>query len=116
MLKTIHAFAAIVSAAALIAPTASQAEAPQSVRVSYADLNLAALKGQQSLERRIAFAAKTVCDLGETSRELKLAHATKLCRTDAIDRVQPAYEAAINAARRGTVTVLDAAALIVTAR
>jgi hypothetical protein len=47
---------------------------------------------------------------------LKIPPAPKLSRTDAIDPVQPAYEAAINAARRGTVTVLDAAALIVTAR
>jgi UrcA family protein len=83
--------------------------------VSYADLNLASSAGRQSLERRIAFAAFTVCEI-EDSRELALAAATNACRDVAIADAQPAFDAAVGAARHGTVEVLDAAALVVTAR
>ena len=61
MLKTISALAALAAASALVAPTVSQAEEPNSVRVSYADLNLASDLGQQTLQRRIANGARTVC-------------------------------------------------------
>ena len=116
MLKPISAAAAMLIAAAVVAPTVSQAETPRSMRVSYADLNLGAAQGQQALHYRVAGAARTVCDLGETSRELKLAQITALCRNETIANAQPAMDAAINAARRGTVTVLDGAALIITAQ
>jgi hypothetical protein len=55
-----------------------------------------------------------VCEI-ENSRELALASATNACRSDAIAGAQPQFEAALAAARRGTVTVLDGASLIVTA-
>ncbi len=116
MLKTISAFAAVAAATVLVAPTVSHAAGPNSVRVSYADLNLGSGDGQQALERRISFAARVICDMGETSRELDLAYATKVCREATIADAQPAFEAAVNAYRRGTVTVLDAAALIITAK
>jgi UrcA family protein len=115
MLKPLFAFAALVTASALLVPTASQAATSNSVRVSYADLNLASDVGRGSLERRISYAAKTVCEI-EDSRELALASATRLCRNDAIDGARPAFEAAVAAARRGTVEVLSTSALIVTAR
>jgi UrcA family protein len=114
-MKPLFAFAAIVVASALVVPTISQAATVNSVRVSYADLNLASDQGRSVLERRIGFAAFRVCQVEDT-RELALAAATNVCRSDAIERARPAYEAAVNAARRGTVTVLDAAALIVSAR
>ena len=60
MLKPIAAFGALVVASALVVPTVSQAAASNSVRVSYADLNLASAQGQSSLVHRIAFAARTV--------------------------------------------------------
>ena len=116
MFKTVTAVAAVLFTAALVVPTVSQAEDVQSVRVSYADLDLATDVDQHRLGRRIANAAETVCDLGEEKYQLKLAAATGVCRTDAIAGVQPAYLAAIEGARRGTVTVGGAAALIVTAR
>jgi len=115
MLKAIPAFAAIAIAAALVVPTVSQAADTNSVRVSYADLNLASPLGQNVLERRIVYAARVVCVI-EDSRELALASATNDCRTDAVDRARPAYEAAIAAARHPSVTVIDSAALIITAR
>lgn len=113
MLKPLFAFAALVTASALLVPTASQAATSHSVRVSYADLNLASDAGRGTLERRISYAAKTVCEI-EDSRELALASATRLCRNDAIESGRPSFEAAVSAARRGMVTV-GAAALIVTA-
>jgi UrcA family protein len=114
MLKTVSAFAAVLVASTLVVPTVSSAMDSDSVRVSYADLNLTADSGQQLLQHRIVRAAKVVCIYDQT-RDIGLARETEACRTDAIGRAQPAYEAAVNNARRGTVTVLDAAALIVTA-
>lgn len=114
MLKPALAAAAILVATALVAPTVSQAATTNSVRVTYADLNLASPAGRHSLERRIAYGARIVCEI-EDSRELALATATKVCRNDAIDGARPAYEAAVAAARRGTVEVLGSAALTVTA-
>ena len=114
MIKTLPAVAAFVVAGTLVVPTVSQAAETNSVRVSYADLNLASSLGQHTLQGRIAGAARVVCVI-EDSREIALRRATNACRGDAIASAQPAYEAAVNAARRGTVTVLDAAALVVTA-
>jgi hypothetical protein len=49
----------------------------------------------------------------EDSRELALARATNECRGDAIASAQPAYDAAVAAARRGTVIIGAGAALTV---
>jgi UrcA family protein len=116
MLKAISAVAALVVASVFVVPTVSQAEDSQSVRVSYADLNLASVDGRQRLEHRVTYAAKTVCDLGEASSQLSLAALTKGCRQETIARVQPQLAAVIDANRRGTVTVGSAAALVLTAR
>ena len=114
MLRTVTAFAALLVASTLVVPTVSQAMEPNSVRVSYADLNLTSDFGQRTLERRIVRAAKVVC-VFDDDRDTNLAIETNACRTGAIADARPAFEAAINNAKRGSVTVLDAAALIVTA-
>jgi UrcA family protein len=114
MLKPLTAAAALVVASALVVPTVSQAEESNSVRVSYADLNLASGTGQHTLQRRIANGARVVCVI-EDSKELGLASATNACRGDAIASAQPAYEAAVAAARHGTVEVTGAAAIVVAA-
>lgn len=113
MLKTVTAFAAVLAASALVLPTVSHAEAPTAMAVSYADLDLRSATGQHTLLRRIGMAADTVCEVGYT-RELERMLAAGQCRVGAIDGTRPAYEAAIDSFRRGTVTV-GAAALIVTA-
>jgi UrcA family protein len=115
MLKTVTAFAALLVASTLVATTAGHAAESDSVRVSYADLNLASDTGQRILESRIVRAARIVC-VYDDSRDLDLAPEVNACRSDAVADARPAYAAAVNAARRGTVTVLDAAALSVTAR
>jgi UrcA family protein len=116
MLKPITALAALVMATAVVAPTVTQAADTDSVRVSYADLNLATAKGQHLLGRRVAVAATVVCNASTPTRDYQIDAAGQLCRAGAIERAQPALHAAIDGARRGTVTVLDAAALIVTAK
>ena len=83
MLKTVTAIAAVVVAGALVVPTVSQAAEGNSIRVSYADLNLASGPGQHSLQGRIAQAARSVCEL-EDSRQLPLWTATDRCRSDAV--------------------------------
>ena len=114
MLKTITAFAAVIAATTLVLPTVAQAAEPNSVRVTYADLNLASQLGQQTLQHRIVRAARIVC-VYDDGRDVDLNIETNACRSDAIARTQPDYAAAVNSARRGSVTVLDAASLIVTA-
>ncbi|MGE5562764.1 MAG: UrcA family protein [Bacillota bacterium] len=115
MLKTLPALAALVVAALFVTPTVTQAAETNSVRVSYADLNLASDSGQHALRGRIAFAARVVCEL-EDSRQMDVAKATNLCRSDSIARAEPAFEQALAAARHPSVTVGGAAALIVSAR
>ena len=115
MMKTLPALGALFVASVLVVPTVSQAATTNSVRVSYADLNLATAPGRDVLEGRIAGAARRVCEI-EDSRELALAQATNVCRSAAISDAQPAVDAAIAAVLKGSVTVLDAAALIVSAR
>jgi UrcA family protein len=115
MLKAIPAFAALVTATVFVLPTVSQAAGSNSVRVSYADLNLASDDGANALEHRITYAARVVCEF-EDSRQISVATATNLCRSDAVQRARPAFEEAVAAARHGTVTVGGAAALVVTSR
>lgn len=114
MLKTLPALAALAAAGALLVPTLGHAAERSSVRVSYADLNLASHVGQTKLQRRIAFAAETVCDTAD-ARDFNFMQVVKECRTGAVADAQPAYEAAVAAARNPSVTVLGAAALVVTA-
>ena len=109
MLKTLPALAALAVAAALVVPTVSQAAEPRSVRVSYADLNLATDCRPDKLQRRIAFAAPTGvrrCRRASTSSSLR---AVGECRSGAIADAQPAYQAAIaHALATAASTVLDA--------
>lgn len=114
MLKPLTAIAALVVASALLVPTVSQAEETNSVRVSYADLNLGSGLGQHTLQARISRAAHTIC-VWEDTKELQLGSEVKACRSDAIASAQPAYNAAVVAARHGTVIIGSGAALIVTA-
>jgi UrcA family protein len=113
MLKTLPALAALAAATSLVLPTVSQAAERTSVRVSYADLNLATDFGQHRLQRRIAFAAQLVCDKADRM-DLVFARAVAECQSGAISDAQPAFAAAVAAARHPSVTVLDATALIVT--
>lgn len=114
MLKMLPALAAFAAAATLVTPTVSQAQETRSERVSYADLDLATGAGQVQLQRRIGFAAKSVCDAGSYT-DLAMMPIVLACREAAISDAQPAFHAAVaSAEHRGTVTVLDTASLVVT--
>ena len=115
MLKTLPALAALAIASALVIPTVSQAAERTTARVYYADLNLTTEFGQNKLQRRISFAARTVCDTAD-ARDLKFARVVSECRTGTIAAAQPAFQAAVNNARTPSVEVLGAAALTVTAQ
>ena len=115
MFKALPALAALAIATALVVPTVSQAAERTSARVSYADLNLTTHFGQDKLQRRIAFAARTVCDTAD-ARDVNFARVVSECRNGAISDAQPAFQAAVNNARTPSVEVLSAAALTVTAQ
>lgn len=112
MLKTALAMVALAVASMLVIPTVSQAAERESIRVSYADLNLAGAVGQNQLQRRIAFAAAQVCDLADP-RDLVFSKVVATCRNGAVADAQPAVRAAVAAAQHPTVTVLDAAAALI---
>jgi len=87
MLKTLPALAALLAASALVAPTVGQAAETNSVRVSYADLNLTSDFGRNSLQNRIAFAAETVCGPAD-HRDVPFTQKVRECRTATIADVQ----------------------------
>ena len=113
MVKLLPALAALTAATALVFPTVSQAQDARSARVSYADLDLASKAGQDRLQHRIGYAAIGVCDPADNV-DMEYLLVVRECRTGAIASAQPAFHAAVAAAeRRGTVTVLDTASLVV---
>jgi UrcA family protein len=111
-MKGTFALVLLVAGSALAIPAPARAES-NSVKVSYADLNLASNLGREALQRRIAWAARTVCVI-EDSKDLKLVMETRECRTGAVSRAQPAYEAALTRFMHPSVEVLESAALVVT--
>lgn len=122
MLKALAAAGALTAASALLLPTASLAstvsapadDAVQTATVSYADLDLASVRGSDRLKDRIKLAAADVCG---RARPVELADikANNLCRAGAIASAQPAYDAALAAARGASVTVTVGTSLIVAA-
>jgi len=122
MLKVLPAVGAIAVATALLLPTASLAstastmsdEAIQTASVSYADLNLADQHGAGLLQGRIKSAAQQLCGTARPV-ELDVIKANQTCMLGAVASAQPAFNQAVAAARRGSVTVIQGASLIVTA-
>ena len=110
-LRTI-ALAAVASAAASLSLTAAPAAAADivvapetiTVRVSYADLNLASAEGRARLDRRIAGAARSICG-SFFPADLEMAVLVKSCREDAIASARlPAAYASNGGGRDLTVT------------
>ena len=98
-LRTIALAAAACAAASLTAPPAAAADilvAPETVtvRVSYADLNLATAQGRARLDSRIAGAARSICG-SFFAVDLTMAAQVRDCRADAIAsaRLPTAYAA-----------------------
>lgn len=114
MLKTLPAVAAIAAASMLVVPTTSNAAETNSIRVSYADLNLISNRDQAKLQHRIASAAEIVCGAAD-HRDVAFGQAVSQCRKATVADAQPAFQAAVAASRHPSVTVLEATALIITA-
>lgn len=66
-----------------VAPAHAETSRPQSVMVSYADLDLKSDNGQARLKKRIAFAAETVCGPADMLN-YQSRMATAACEGDAI--------------------------------
>ena len=104
------AAACVAATLSTVAPTPAVAAdivvAPQAVtvRVSFADLNLASAQGRAVLDRRIAGAARSIC--GEYfSTDLQMRALVQDCREDAIASARLPASFASNAGTRGlTVT------------
>jgi UrcA family protein len=73
-MKIITAVAAVAAIVASSLNVAAAVAGPVTVeaRVSYADLDLSAPKGQQMLEKRIKLAARTACGVDANERQLAL--------------------------------------------
>ena len=105
------ALAAAACTAAALSLTATPAVAADivvapdevTVRVSYADLNLASAAGRARLERRIAGAARSICG-NYASNELRMFALVSECRADAIASARIPTDVASNGARDLTVT------------
>ena len=70
--------------AALAAPALpAAAETPAAISVRHADLNLDSNDGRAMLERRIASAARTVCEVGD-DRMLSILQAERRCVRGAV--------------------------------
>lgn len=82
--------AAIGAAACLFTATspamASGVDTPRSVRVYYRDLDLNSPAGRASLQRRIAGAARLVCDAD--GRTIEIVQAEHACMRHALETVQ----------------------------
>jgi UrcA family protein len=122
MLKSLVALGAVAAASALLVPTvvfANPMSANDDVEhvskaVQYGDLNLAEAKGVYRLKRRINYAAEAVCGTPR-SLDIQFNTAPRRCISGAVASAQPAFDAAVAAARNPTVTVTYGASLIVTA-
>jgi UrcA family protein len=122
MQKALVALGAVAAAAILLLPTALFANPSNasgdaelvSKAVAYGDLNLSEPSGVYRLERRINYAAEAVCGTPR-SLDIQFNSVPKRCISGAVASAKPAFDAAVGAARRGTVTVTYGASLIVTA-
>ena len=115
MSKTLPVIGALLCAGTLILPTVGHATEVNSARVVYSDLNLASAEGQSALHGRVDFAADQLCGVGRW-KGLGIQDEASACSQDAVASAQPAVSAVIGASLHGSVTVLDGAALIISAR
>lgn len=84
-------------AASLFATTAVAQPVSNSLRISYADLNLSASAGQTTQTRRIDTAAKIVCDATGGPHDLTIVAGERRC-----------YKAAVSGARSSIASAMAA--------
>ena len=103
MHKPLVIAASLLATATLFVITPGVATAQSgAVAVRHADLDLATSKGQQTLERRITRAARTICGIDDQTTGTRLASkAADSCYRQALRDVQQRVAAAIESGRRG---------------
>jgi UrcA family protein len=101
--RSILAAAAVAACTSLAAPALAQPA--QTIAVSYADLDLTAVPGRETLDRRIAHAAAQLCGFYQPT-ELTWAAAVRGCQSATIALAQPQRDAAMGI--RGEVQVSSA--------
>lgn len=79
---------------ALLSPIPAMAETV-SVPVRYSDLDLSSVDGQRALDRRIAFASRTICGSAELEREIARKARVKKCVAEVRKSAEPSRLAAI---------------------
>jgi UrcA family protein len=90
--KLISLFAAVVIVGAAIVPASADTPA-QSVRVSYADLDLTRVEGVTTLTVRLEKAIDKVCGRIDASRPLNTYRTVKTCRIDAMNKAIASIDA-----------------------
>lgn len=104
------ATAGVLTGISLVTP-AHAAEAPivstaqvetKSIRVSYADLDLLEQNGVDKLNRRVRWAARSVCDAYNLQRPVKEIQASTQCFLSSLDRAGRDVELAVAEARSGS--------------
>jgi UrcA family protein len=123
MLKALVALGAVAAASILLLPTAVFASPVSDnddvelvhASVQYGDLNLAQSSGVYRLQRRVSYTAEALCG-SPRSLSIQFNTAPRRCISGAVASAQPAVDAAIQAARTGTVTVTYGASLLMTAQ
>ena len=98
-MKTLLATLAAASVLATAAPAI--ARDVQSVTVTYDDLNLATLKGQERLDRRIDSAVRKVCGSAQRSATRILDPKVTACMKEARAKARSRVAAEIDAERLG---------------
>lgn len=84
-----------------------------SVLVSFGDLNLNSERGIQVLDRRIRFAAETVCG-GQAESNVMFGGPSRQCQRETIARVAPIRSRILAAARSGDTSRFASATLVIT--
>ncbi|OYX49915.1 MAG: hypothetical protein B7Y97_08370 [Sphingomonas sp. 32-66-10] len=96
MFSTLFRTAALGAVLLLSHPAA--ATPGKSVTVRHADLDLTAVAGRQTLERRIAHAAMSVCGGRPDYRNLTETRAHNRCVASALESARPSIELAVRSA------------------
>jgi UrcA family protein len=92
MIKFPTLITALIVAATVTAPAFAQEPALPTAQVETADLNLASPAGQKLLDRRIKFAARSVCSLDVSGRPVNSGVAFQRCVFKAVKGAQPAID------------------------
>lgn len=100
--NAIHALAAIGLAGAVVTPALASNVEHMTIEVSTADLNLATVEGQKTLDRRVEKAARSVCrTTGLNTGSRVLSHEAQTCLAKARADAKRQVAALVASEQRG---------------